>query len=81
VTLEASAVGKRLIPATRLLPAGPPRVNPEDAPRRCAARGASNGGDGPACARGPSDLNGGSLRRDLTIDAQLNLSWTYETLY
>ena len=56
--------------------AGPTPVNPWYAIRPLAARAVSNVGDGPALARVLSDLNGCSMRLDLTIDEQLNLSWT-----
>ena len=50
--------------------------------RPSAGHGANNARDGPAFARVPSDLNGYSMRHDLTIDKRrLDLSWIYETLY
>jgi hypothetical protein len=79
--LDSSAFCKILLPATLIRTAGPTRGNPWYATRRLAARAASNVRDGPALARALSDLNGCSMRLDLTIDEQLNLSWTYETLY
>src|SRR6266568_4664488 len=81
VHLDSSACCKMTIPATRIRTAGPTRVNPWYAIRRLAAHASSNVRDGPALARVRSDVNGCSMRLDLTIDEQLNLSWTYETLY
>src|SRR5437660_536587 len=81
LNLDSSAFCKIIIPATLIRTAGPTRANPWYAIRRLAARAASNVGDGPALAHVLSDLNGCSMRLDLTIDKQLNLSWTYETLY
>jgi hypothetical protein len=79
--LDSSAFCKIIIPVTLIRTAGPTRGNPWYATHRLAARAASNVGDELALARVRSDLNGCSMRLDLTIDEQLNLSWIYETLY
>ena len=72
---------KIIIPVTLIRTAGLTRGNPWYATYRLAARAASNVGDELALARVRSDLNGCSMRLDLTIDEQLNLSWIYETFY
>jgi hypothetical protein len=62
--------------------AGPTRLSRWCATRRSAGHGVNNAKDAPGLARVPSDLRGSSMRYDLTIDKrQLDLAWTYETLY